>query len=402
MVNTICVCPDEGPAVKGFYPLLLVLLFILREQVEYQLLGDNWVFQKLRLWSNEEVEEMPLNAVGEQRVGASRVPAVMDSQNIYLSHPGNHRTPGSQGQPLEPADYSNSREAQRLAGTIFTRTPPLPGQVPAGGRATHGQSPPSQHPAGPHAWPGTTQHTQGPGNTQPVPGYPPNPSGNTSNQFQWNLSFPSFSTFDFKKFTIEEAKTLGAIQILIGLMHIFSSINFWMYKYNLLGESGYMIWGGIAFVVSGSLSVYTEKDPNPCVVNVSVGANIVSAVCSLLGICIIITDMIYGTHHITSNISMSATLFPFSLLEFILSCELSYFGFQAVCWNQVWISSQGPGTAGAYPASAPTIPASVNTGPANVSSHQTRINNPPASFLYPTSTPPNVPSEPIYSSVADS
>ncbi|XP_055989542.1 membrane-spanning 4-domains subfamily A member 18, partial [Sorex fumeus] len=363
-----------------------------------QLTSDTWkkLHCRIPLRTSSCQRMNHLNTIREQRIGASPVPDMMDPQNIYLSHPGNRTTPGRQGQPPEAITYSNSREAQYLAGSIFPQNPPLPGQMPARGRATHGQHTPFQHPAGtpgPQTWPGMAQHTQGPRNTQPLPGNPSNPSGHTSKQFQWNLSFQSFSTFDLKKFTVEEAKTLGTIQILIGLMHIFSAVNYWMYTANILGNSGYLIWGGIAFVVSGSLSVWIAKDPNPCVVNVSVGANIISAICSLLGICITITDLININRRFicTCTFTVSPTIFPFSLLEFILTCAVSFWGFKDVCWNQVWISRPEPGTASAYPARAATMPVNVNTGPANVSNHQTHITNPPASFPYPSSTPLDVP-----------
>lgn len=46
------------------------------------------------------------------------------------------------------------------------------------------------------------------------------------------------------------------------------------------------------FIISGSLSVAAETQPNsPCLLNGSVGLNIFSAICSAVGIILFITDI---------------------------------------------------------------------------------------------------------------
>lgn len=287
-------------------------------------------------------------------------------QNIYLAQPGPPALPGSQGQLPGMTTYSNS-------GFLTPNA--------AGGRAT------------------PLQHAPGPGHPPPLPGHHPNPAGYTPKEFQWNLSFSSFSTFDSKKFIDDEAVTLGAIQILIGLMHVFSAINTQLYIQGVLGFSGYLVWGGVSFIVSGSLSVWTKKDPSPCVESVCVGANMVSAFFSLVGSCIILTDLILGSPALHTGITISATVFPFSLLELCLSFVVSYFGCQTVYWSQIFITRAGPSSAAAYPA---TIPGRAATGPANLSHHQSHFPSAPANLHHPSSAARDVPSEPVYSAVADS
>ncbi|XP_045433595.1 membrane-spanning 4-domains subfamily A member 8-like isoform X2 [Pipistrellus kuhlii] len=102
--------------------------------------------------------------------------------------------------------------------------------------------------------------------------------------------------------SFKEAKVLGAIQILIGLIHIglgiilgtllpgtFVSVSFY---------GGYPFWGGILFIISGSLSVASEELPrSSCLV---------------------------------SGIAISAMLFIFSLLEFCIACTSAHFGCKLV------------------------------------------------------------------------
>ncbi|KAI5278150.1 Membrane-Spanning 4-Domains Subfamily A Member 18 [Manis pentadactyla] len=219
----------------------------------------------------------------------------------------------------------------------------------------------------------------------------------TSNQSQWNMSFGSFSTFDPKKFINEEVRTLGAIQILIGLTHIFSAINPLLYhSLSATGISGYPLWGGVSFIASGALLVCAEKKPSPCMVNSSIGMNIVSSILALIGVFILIADLILPLMIYVKAIS--GGLLPFALLEFCLTCMASHFGCQAACWNQSENMLAFPTIFNAYPANATigpgntttTGPASTTTGPVNAT---TKLANGPASSAIPTH-PTNTPMSP--------
>ncbi|XP_058518964.1 membrane-spanning 4-domains subfamily A member 18 [Ochotona princeps] len=227
---------------------------------------------------------------------------------------------------------------------------------------------------------GVTQYSERTTAVQAVPGDPQNPPnvvpGPTyiPNQSQWSMSFGSFTAFDPKKFINDEVRTLGAIQIFIGLIHIFVGVNPVLYDYlSVLGASGYLFWGGITFIVSGSLSICAEKDHSSCMVNGSIAVNIISAIFSLVGIFILITDLIVYPMMIQRYImAISGGLLPFVLLEFILTCVVSHFGCQAVCYKHfqdtpIFTTMFGVNTTNTTfgPINTATGPVSTATGPIN-------------------------------------
>ncbi|XP_045433594.1 membrane-spanning 4-domains subfamily A member 8-like isoform X1 [Pipistrellus kuhlii] len=144
--------------------------------------------------------------------------------------------------------------------------------------------------------------------------------------------------------SFKEAKVLGAIQILIGLIHIglgsiIGMIVSWYYYYTVVSfYGGYPFWGGILFIISGSLSVASEELPrSSCLLKDSMGLSITSAVCSVVGILLLITDMVINSLFIhnssngmVSGIAISAMLFIFSLLEFCIACTSAHFGCKLV------------------------------------------------------------------------
>ncbi|XP_039767227.1 membrane-spanning 4-domains subfamily A member 18 [Ornithorhynchus anatinus] len=124
----------------------------------------------------------------------------------------------------------------------------------------------------------------------------PNPGlHNSGYQFRGaNPGFSTFPSFDIREFVNQEVRTLGAIQIMIGLIQVgFGSTEACFVNPNSLAFwGGYPYWGGLSFIISGSLSVSAAKSPNPCRVNGSVGMNITSAVFSLAGMVLHLTDLI--------------------------------------------------------------------------------------------------------------
>ncbi|KAJ6654153.1 hypothetical protein lerEdw1_007422 [Lerista edwardsae] len=83
------------------------------------------------------------------------------------------------------------------------------------------------------------------------------------------------------------------IQIIIGLIHIgfggVEAVISTMYYVSVATIGGYPFWGGIFFIVSGSLSVSSEK--NPSVLKCNVGFNILSAIMALVGIILYVTEL---------------------------------------------------------------------------------------------------------------
>ncbi|XP_069326749.1 membrane-spanning 4-domains subfamily A member 12-like [Eulemur rufifrons] len=144
----------------------------------------------------------------------------------------------------------------------------------------------------------------------------------------------------------KEAKTLGAIQIVIGLMQIGFGIILGLLSYSngqyfgfastaFIG--GYPFWGGLSFIVSGSLSVSATKDFSLCLIKGSLGMNIVSCIFALLGVIALLVDLsINGilseqSHWaVVSGKGISAMLLIFSLLEFGIACATAHFAQQII------------------------------------------------------------------------
>ncbi|XP_004389374.2 membrane-spanning 4-domains subfamily A member 18 [Trichechus manatus latirostris] len=341
------------------------------------------------------------------KVGARSVPGVTAPDNVHVIQPRYTLASGIHAQPSVVTTYpTSSKVVQCDAERANLQNPLMVHQNPAGVTGAQSQLLVHQYPAGTAGLqisPAVVQNLPRRTDPQTLPQVSHNPPNfipgpmNTSNQFQWNMSFGSFSTFDPKKFINEEVRTLGAIQILIGLTHIFAGINPLLYQPIFLnGASAYLFWGGLSYVVSGSLSVQASKDPSPCVVNSSVGTNIFSAICSLLGICILLADMIIAP---TASMKVySGSVFPFALLEFCLTCVTSHFGCQANCRNYFanmtipTIFSANPVNTTNGPYNATTGPYNATTGPVN-----TTINpvNPTTGPVNTTTSPVNTTTGPV-------
>ncbi|XP_058013660.1 uncharacterized protein LOC131185258 [Ahaetulla prasina] len=145
-----------------------------------------------------------------------------------------------------------------------------------------------------------------------------------------------------ERFFNAEPKVLGAIQILIGLIHIaFGAISLYLfpsYYFSLSAIGGYPFWGGIFFISSGSLCVAAANRQNRGLVKSSVGMNITSAIMALTGIILYLCEMITNRPSVSNTTvinsvgyGVSVLLFLFSLLEFCITVSLAHFGCQATC-----------------------------------------------------------------------
>nr|XP_023969529.1 membrane-spanning 4-domains subfamily A member 15-like [Chrysemys picta bellii] len=146
-----------------------------------------------------------------------------------------------------------------------------------------------------------------------------------------------------ERFLKAQPKTLGAIQILIGLMHIgFGGVSavFIVYHFyvSISVIGGYPFWGGLFFVISGSLSVAAENHRNTCLVRGSLGMNITSAIFSGIGIILFLTELIINASDYSHDYEGAAKgimvmLFLMTILEFSIAVSISYFACQAICYT---------------------------------------------------------------------
>ncbi|KAM4845971.1 membrane-spanning 4-domains subfamily A member 8-like [Thomomys bottae] len=168
---------------------------------------------------------------------------------------------------------------------------------------------------------------------------------------------------------LKEGKVLGVMQILIGLIHIgLGSIMATVLLGNYIAISfygGFPFWGGIWFIISGSISMAAKTPRNSsCLLSASVGLNIFSAICSAVGIILFITDLsltsTYLTWDMSTGMAISGVLLIFCMLEFCVACTSSHFGCQVVCCQYSHVDSILPNV---YTANPVIIPQPPNSAP---------------------------------------
>ncbi|XP_049993889.1 membrane-spanning 4-domains subfamily A member 18 isoform X3 [Alexandromys fortis] len=329
----------------------------------------------------------------QQGVSAVTVPG-----NAHAVQPTYAVASGGQDTPLEMTAYpAPATMLQHNPGSANLQNPLIVIQSPAGMTGLQAQPAVPQYPmgmAGVQAPPGVIQYSPEITSAQVLPGDTQNPLNTvpgptqTSSYPQWNMSFMSFPEFNPKKFINEEVRTLG-------------------------------------FIISGSLSVCAEKSANSCMVNASIGMNVVSSIFSLLGIIIIIVDLCISrsqNESLTSCLdAISGALFPFVLLEFIITCVVSHFGCQAVCWahfenisvmspifssntvnttNGPVNSTNGPVNTTNGPVNTTNGPVNTTNGPVNTTSPHSATNIPVQLSVQPT-VPNNAFPEHSYKNGAD-
>ncbi|XP_053781553.1 membrane-spanning 4-domains subfamily A member 8 isoform X2 [Desmodus rotundus] len=108
---------------------------------------------------------------------------------------------------------------------------------------------------------------------------------------------PVLKSAEFQR-VLKESKTLGALQILIGLIYIgLGSIlgTILLGNYSAPSfEGGIPFWGGMLFIISGSLSVSLEQEPNSLYLFSGLATSGVLLIFSLLELWITFTCAIFG------------------------------------------------------------------------------------------------------------
>uniref|UniRef100_A0A4X2KM42 Membrane spanning 4-domains A6A n=1 Tax=Vombatus ursinus TaxID=29139 RepID=A0A4X2KM42_VOMUR len=102
----------------------------------------------------------------------------------------------------------------------------------------------------------------------------------------------SESNNNLKKGLKEESKALGTIQTLTGLMILGMGIilacaqdsTYFKPSYSKITKSGYPFIGGVSFIISGSLSIASEKKKTKSLTHISLAANVISGIVATAGL----------------------------------------------------------------------------------------------------------------------
>ncbi|XP_039623860.1 membrane-spanning 4-domains subfamily A member 8-like isoform X2 [Polypterus senegalus] len=186
------------------------------------------------------------------------------------------------------------------------------------------------------------------------------------------------------------------VQIVIGILNILIGIIL-LTSFSMLNFTGISIWGGIFYIISGSLSVASDRYHNQSLINGNLAMNIISSISSGIGIIFCGIDLIiamddydrpYMYEHKYRVFQGSqlrkgvvGVLVVFLLLELCVSISSAAFSCKVLCCNDM------PMTAGQQcdiqltqhevaSASAPNYPAT---------SQQISYNIPPPPPYLPTS-----------------
>ncbi|XP_068114402.1 membrane-spanning 4-domains subfamily A member 8-like [Hyperolius riggenbachi] len=220
---------------------------------------------------------------------------------------------------------------------------------------------PVVHPQQPN-FPMTVQWNANPMATGPN-GYPGSPMWNVQppassiilpNGGQWNIqpAPPAYVTTPIvpqnpqlaaahQIFLKGKPYALGIVLIVMSILQIGFAIalSFLVYP-SVSFISGIYFWGPLFYIIAGSLSICGHKTPDICKIKGSLALNIISSICSMLGIILGIIDysvircdeyyQYCSDEHGSAGFTVISFLLVMNLLVFCISVSVSVFGCRAV------------------------------------------------------------------------
>ncbi|XP_060897348.1 membrane-spanning 4-domains subfamily A member 15-like isoform X3 [Labrus mixtus] len=130
---------------------------------------------------------------------------------------------------------------------------------------------------------------------------------------------------------------VGTVQIIIGVMvFLFGVVVVATQQLSLGVLGGFFVWGAAFYITAGSLTVAAGKSFNRCLVNTTLGFNVVASVASFTAIILYTLDaallpLCYDCPYWNQARGFSGVLAVFHLLEFIVSITVSAFACKATC-----------------------------------------------------------------------
>uniref|UniRef100_A0A8C2CJM9 Membrane-spanning 4-domains subfamily A member 4A-like n=1 Tax=Cyprinus carpio TaxID=7962 RepID=A0A8C2CJM9_CYPCA len=163
----------------------------------------------------------------------------------------------------------------------------------------------------------------------------------------------AYHNMALKGFFKAQPKALGTLQIMTGVMVFLLGI---LLSASLVGFrsmfvfSGITYWGSFIYISTGSLSVAAQIKRHPCVVKVSLGMNVISAITAAISILLMGIEMEtsvrfhrncnYNSYHNGDDYckrlkvydkGITGILLVFFILQFIISIFISGFACKATC-----------------------------------------------------------------------